>query len=95
MSVKVDISHGTGELILRFPARTWELAHDVVEALRDNPPEGYRLDQSWLRPRGRSGRRCNMRLSFVVNDDRITPLATSGAKAYFEPFALQAQGVEE
>jgi hypothetical protein len=35
-----------------------------------------------------------MRLSFVVNDDRMTPLATSGAKAYFEPFALQAQGIE-
>lgn len=95
-TVKVDIESGAGLLFVRFPARSWEMAHEVVEELRDNPPEGYRMLVSQVKPRAphKSGRRCNLRLEFILIDDRVTPLTTGGAKAFFEPYMLQAQGVE-
>jgi hypothetical protein len=82
---------------IRFPARSWELAHETIEELKEQPPEGYRMIESQVKPRGtrKSGRRCNVRLTFTQIDDRVPPLATSGAKAYFEPYALDAQGVQE
>ena len=96
MTVKVDIQNGTG-MMIRFPARSWELAHDAIELLKESPPEGYRLIESQVKPRGerKSGRRCNVRLVFNYVDDRVPPLATSGAKTYFEPFMLKAQGIDE
>lgn len=97
MSIKVDLLPGTGGMRVRFPARTWELAHDTIEWLKENPPEGYRLVESQVKPRGgkKSGRRCNIRLIFNYVDDRVAPLATSGAKQFFEPHAMEAQGVED
>jgi hypothetical protein len=85
------------DLWVRFPGRTWELAHDVIAELKENPPEGYRMVESTVKPRAmfKSGRRCNVALLFLHIDDRIIPLTTGGAKAYFEPYMLQAQGVEE
>jgi hypothetical protein len=96
VSIKVDID-ANGTMIVRFPARTWELAHEVVSALKEEGPEGYRLVESQLKPRGlhKSGRRCNLRLVLIHVDDRVTQLATSGAKAFFEPYALRAQGVDD
>lgn len=94
-TVKVDIIGGD-TLCVRFPGRTWELMHDVVEGLRDEPPEGYRMLESQVKPRAphKSGRRCNVRLVFLRIDDRVTPFTTGGAKAFFEPYMLKAQGVE-
>lgn len=95
MSVRFDPLLSTGGMRITFPARTWELAHDVVEVLKTNPPEGYRMIESKIRPRSQSmsGKRCNVRLTFNYVDDRVPKLASSGAKAFFEPYALQAQGV--
>ena len=95
MAVKIDPLLRTRGMRVRFPARTWELAHDVIEVLKENPPEGYRLTESKVQPRSvsKSGRRCNVRLTFDYVDTRIPQLATSGAKAFFEPYALEAQGV--
>jgi len=95
MAVKVDINSSTGELTIMFPGRRWEFAHRAIESLKENPPRGYRMDQSWVRPRGKSGRRCNVRLTFDYIDSRVPPLAQSGAKAYFEPYALDAQGGDD
>ena len=94
MSVKVDIE-SDGSMQIRFPGRTWELAHSVIAELKAAPPPGYRMVKSQVTPRGamKSGRRCNVRLNFVQIDDRIPRLATGGAKALFEPYMLQAQGV--
>ena len=95
MTIKVDLIEPDG-MVIRFPARSWELAHDVIEALRESPPKGYRMEESRVQPRGsrKSGRRCNVRLTFYHIDDRVKRLATSGAKAFFEPYARDAQGVE-
>ncbi len=86
---------GTGAISVRFPGRTWEFAHDVIEHLKENPPSGYRMVKSQVTPRGahKSGRRCNIRLTFNYVDDRVAKLATSGVKEFFEPYALEAQGV--
>jgi hypothetical protein len=96
VTVKVDMVE-PGVMRVRFPARSWELAHDVVEDLKARPPNGYRLVESQVKPRGRhrSGRRCNLRLVFIHIDDRIPKLATSKAKEIFEPYAQDAQGVTE
>jgi len=82
---------------VRFPGRTWELAHDVVEDLRDNPPEGYRMVESQVKPRDplKSGRRCNIRLTFLRNDDRIPQMTEGSAVAFFMPYMLTAQGVNQ
>jgi hypothetical protein len=50
-----------------------------------------------MKPRGekKSGRRCNVSLWFNYIDDRVPPLATSGAKMFFLPYSLKAQGVTE
>ena len=95
-TVKVDIL-GDNILCVRFPGRTWELAHDVIEELKEDPPEGYRLVESEVKPRAmyKSGRRCNVRLVFMHLDDRVIPFATGGAKAFFEPYMLRAQGVRD
>jgi hypothetical protein len=97
LTLLVDNLEGVGELLIRFPARTWELAHDTIENLKENPPTGYRMIESRVTPRGstKGGRRCNVSLRFNRFDDRVPPLATSGAKYFFEPYALDAQGVEE
>jgi hypothetical protein len=97
MAVKVDSLLGTGGMRIRFPARSWELAHDVIEDLKANPPRGYRMIESRVQPRGtrKSGKRCNVRLTFNYIDDRIPKLATGGAKAFFEPYELRAQGVDD
>jgi hypothetical protein len=88
---------GTGSMKVRFPARTWELAHDVIAMLKEDPPEGYRLVESTMKPRGekKSGRRCNVSLRFNYIDDRVSPFATSGAKVFFGSYALKAQGVND
>ncbi len=90
----VDIL-GDNTLCVRFPGRTWELMHDVVEELRDDPPEGYRMVESQVKPRAphKSGRRCNVRLVFLNIDDRI-PMNTVDALLFFKPYMLRAQGVE-
>jgi len=82
-------------MIVRFPARTWEQAHEVIAMLKESPPGGYKLIAGEVKPRGikRSGRRCNVRLVFNHNDCKITRLATSGAKEFFGPYAMAAQGV--
>jgi hypothetical protein len=95
-NVLVDLI-GEDVLGVRFPGRTWEMAHEVVETLRDDPPEGYRLLESQVKPRApnKSGRRCNVRLTFLRIDDRIPPMTTGAAKAFFEPYMLDAQGVTQ
>jgi hypothetical protein len=97
MSIKVDMESGTLSMRVRFPARTWELAHEVIALLKEDPPEGYRLVESTMKPRGekKSGRRCNVSLRFNYVDDRVPPMATSGAKAFFALYSLKAQGVIE
>jgi hypothetical protein len=98
MSRKVIVeSSSESEVCVCFPGRTWELAHEVVEQLRDDPPEGYRMTESQVKPRAphKSGRRCNLRLTFIRIDDRIPPLTTGGATAFFEPYMLYAQGVRQ
>jgi hypothetical protein len=94
MSVKVEIEDDV--MIVRFPARSWEHVHDVVEQLKETPPSGYRLVESQVKPRGmhKSGRRCNARITFLSIDDRVAPFSPGGAIAFFEPYALMAQGVE-
>jgi hypothetical protein len=96
LTLKVDVLLATDGLRVRFPARTWELAHDTIEDLKENPPEGYRMVESQVKPRGnrKPGRRCNVNLTFDHYDNRVPRLPTSGAKVYFEPYALDAQGVE-
>ena len=93
MAVQVDFVGPNGLMIVRFPGRSFESAHDTIEALRDNPPEGYRMTESRVMSRGtqKAGRRCNIRLTFIHTDDRIPPLPTSGAKEYFEPYAEETQ----
>jgi hypothetical protein len=95
-TVKVDIEE-TYEMLVRFPARSWENAHDVIEKLKETPPDGYRLVESMVKPRSehKSGRRCNVSMTFIYIDDRVVPYTTGGAKAYFEPFMLEAQGVNQ
>ena len=97
MAVKYDKLQNTEGMLIRFPARSWELAHEVIEELKEKPPEGYRMVESKVQPRSqsKSGRRCNVRLMFNYVDTRIPLLASSGAKAFFEPYSLKAQGVEE
>lgn len=98
MALKVDmISKGLGLMVVRFPANAWKMAHDVIEDLKESPPEGYRMTSSQVNPRGstKGGRRCNVRMTFDRVDERIPPLATSGAKVFFEPYALEAQRGEQ
>lgn len=97
MKVKVDIEQGTGEMFIRFPARSWEMAHEVIAELKEEPPEGYRLVSGEVKPRGehKSGRRCNVSMAFIYIDDRILVFTTGGAKAFFEPYMLAAQGVSD
>jgi hypothetical protein len=84
-------------MIIRFPARSWEMAHNVIEVLKASPPKGYRMIESKVKPRGahKSGRRCNVRLTFIHIDVRIPIFAADGAKAFFEPYALEAQRGEQ
>ena len=94
MSLKVDV-FDDGALCVRFPARRWETAHDVIESLKENPPSGYRLVESQVKPRGvsKSGRRCNVRLFFNYVDDRVLPLDVESGLKEFTPYMLRAQGV--
>jgi len=94
--LKVDLIEGNG-LIVRFPARSWEIANRVAEALKETPPRGYRMVESTVKPRGmhKSGRRCNAKITFIYIDDRVPPLTTGGAKALLEPVLERAMGVEE
>ena len=93
MEIKVDFSGG-GLMRVRFPGRTWNLAHDVVEDLKDHPPEGYTLLSSQVNRRGstRSGRRCNIKLLFRYTDSRVEPLTAKQSLLMFVPYAAQAQG---
>ena len=80
MAVKVDNLPVSGDMSIRFPAMTLENALEVIVNIRENPPEGYKLIESRVKPRGKSGRRCNVRLTFQYIDDRIPKLASGGAK---------------
>lgn len=80
---------------VRFPARRWDLAHDVIEELKENPPNGYRLISSQVNRKGatRSGHRCNIKLLFRYVDHRVEPLNEAQGRRLFIPYATQASGV--
>jgi len=94
VSVKVWVAENN-DVRVRFPARSWEHAHDVVEKLKEKPPIGYRLVESKVTPRGehKSGRRCNVRLKFLHVDDRVSPMTETTGLMVFEPYFMEAQGV--
>lgn len=93
MGTKVDF-FDDDTMRIRFPARSWEVAHDTIETLKENPPDGYRLTSSQVSRKGstRSGRRCNIRLYFKYVDYRVTPMTISDGRKWFHPYMVEAQG---
>jgi hypothetical protein len=93
VAVEVDFAED-GAMRVRFSGRTWTLAHGVIEGLKEDPPDGYRLVSSQVTRRGstRSGRRCSIRLYFKYVDSRVTPMTMEDGRSWFHPHMVEAQG---
>ncbi len=90
--LKIDIYQDGDTIRVRFPARSWESAHGVIQAIRDAPPDGYKLTDSRVAPKGsfRSGKRCNVRMTLRYCDSRCTRFTESEALEFFQSDAARA-----
>jgi len=88
-NLRINKVAGVG-ISVRFPARTWEKAHAIIESLREEPPSGYKLRGSQVTPKCKSGKRCNLKLTFEYVDDREPVFTIVEAQAWFAPFAKEA-----
>lgn len=87
----IRIDKSGSRISVRFPARTWEKAHKIIESLRDMPPAGYRMRGSQVTPKSASGRRCNMKVTFDYVDSRESEFTTDEAREWFHDFAEEAK----
>jgi hypothetical protein len=91
MALRIDRpKNNPNDIVVRFPARSWELAHGIVEGLRESPPQGYRLQRAGVVQKSKSGRRCNVKMDFVYIDTREPVFTIQEAAVWFAPFAETA-----
>lgn len=93
--LKCDIYDGGRGVRVRFPARSWERAHTVIESVRASPPDGYKLTDSRVAPRStwKGGRRVNVRLTLTYCDKRHPVFSEAEALEHFQDDAEKAQRV--
>ncbi len=90
MKVEFQTRLGWDLMTVTMVGRTWPQTHDVVEQVRDKPPEGYKLMESRVTPRHTSGQRTTMALTFRLVDDRAREMTQNKARLWFREFARLA-----
>ncbi len=83
---------GKAHVCVVMSGRSWTLANKVIEKLGEKPPEGYKLVESKVSPKHRSGRRVRFVVTFRYVDDRVDSLTTGRAMDWFAEYQKEAMG---
>lgn len=92
MRVEHQQRAGKAHVCIVMSGRSWPLANKVIEKLREEPPDGYKLVESKVSPKHTSGLRVRFAVTFRYVDDRVDSFTTGEAMDWFADYQKEAMG---